>query len=224
MLESESTIGRDDAARLVGVLAHDLRQHVGALSHQIDLLADGGIDASTRRRCLQNLVAGGEELNRFVDSLADLERTLGEAKPAKRIDVDLRTLVRAAVADRAGAVLDTATAPGSDATVRTDPSLARRMIQELIAESGTRSDTVSIELTCDEGSATLSIGGRNGALTAALHRSRPVVIDDGLVPWIAHGLGRLCAAEVDIEPSSYTFVLRFALAGDLVQSSVPVED
>ena len=108
--------------------------------------------------------------------------------------------------------------------MRTDPALARRMIQELIAESGTRSDTVSIELTCDEGSASVSIGGRNGALTAALDDARPVVVDDGLVPWIAQGLGRLCATEVDIVPSSYTFVLRFALADDLVQSSVPVED
>ena len=116
-----------EASRLVAAVGHDLRHLVGALSHQIELLCSNDLDASLRSGCLHSIVESGAELDRFVDGLTDLERTLRGEHSVRLEHVDLRALIRTVIVDRSDVAGDLAGANHRrlDCAGRSRPRAAR---------------------------------------------------------------------------------------------------
>jgi hypothetical protein len=224
MLESTATNAGDDTAGLVAALGHDLRHLVGALTHQIELLTNDDIDAKIRSRCLQSLAEGGNELNRFVDGLADLERTMRGQHHVHIEELDLRSLIRTVIVERSENATALAGANPADSTVEADPALARRLLQILVADCEATSDAVTIDLFTTRRAVEVLVTGGPRRPVERTNDGRPVVVSDGLAPWIASGLGRVTGVDVDILPLPRSFVVRFPRGNGRVQPARAVED
>ena len=207
-----------EASRLVAAVGHDLRHLVGALSHQIELLCSNDLDASLRERCLHSIVETGAELDRFVDGLTDLERTLRGEHSVRLEHVNLRALIRTVIVDRSdvGGDLAGVNPPGS--TVRVDPAIARRVLQILVAECEAMSDAVTVDLSNTLDAVEVVITGGPRRATAHTHDVRPISETDGLAPWIASRLGRVSGIDVGIDPRSSSFLVRLPAASPMAAS------
>lgn len=217
MLESRATIEGDDTIRLVAAVGHDLRHLVGALSHQIEMLSGDDLDPTLRERCLRSIVQTGAELDRFVDGLADLERTLRGEHSARFEVVDLRAIIRTVIVDRSDHGSGLAGVNPADALVWVDPAIARRVLQILVAECEARSDAVTVDLSSTGGVVEVVITCGDCRATDRIHDARPITETDGLAPWIARRLGRVGGIDVVIDPRTPSFLAR-------LPASSPVED
>jgi signal transduction histidine kinase len=217
MLESQATIAggdasTDDVSRLVAAVGHDLRHLVGALSHQIELLSGDDLDSRLRQRCLHSIVETGAELERFVDGLADLERTLRGEHSVRLQHVDLRTMIRTVMVDRSQLGGDLAGVDAPASAVCVDPTIARRVLQILVAECEAMSDAVTVELSTSVDTVEVVISGGSRRATADPNDVRPISETDGLAPWIASRLGRVSGIDVVIDPISLSFLVRLPSA------------
>ena len=220
MLESRATIAGDDTSthdisRLVAAVGHDLRHLVGALSHQIELLSGDDLDPTLRDRCLQSIVETGSELDRFVDGLADLERTLRGEHSVRPEAVDMRAVIRTVIVDRSDAGGELAGVNPPDSTVWVDPAIARRVLQILVAECEATSDAVTVDLSRSRDAVEVVITGGARRPTEQTHAVRTISETDGLAPWIASRLGRLTDIDVTIDPRTPSFLVRLPFASPL---------
>lgn len=207
-----------DASRLIAAVGHDLRHLVGSLSHQIELLSGNDLDASLRERCLQSIVETGAELDRFVDGLTDLERTLRGEHSVRPEHVDLRAMVRTVIVDRSDAGGDLAGVNPPGSTVWVDPAIARRVLQILVAECEAMSDAVTVDLSTTPDAVEVVITGGPRRATAHTPDERPISETDGLAPWIASRLGRVGGIDVVIDPRSPSFLVRLPSSSPMAAS------
>ena len=122
--------------------------------------------------------------------------------------VDLRTMIRTVIVDRSDVPGALAGANPPDATVWVDPTIARRVLQMLVAECEAMSDAVTVDLSTMPRSVEVVITGGTRRPIEHRHDVRPIRETDGLAPWIASRLGEVGGIDVVIDPRSPSFLVR----------------
>lgn len=195
-----------DGFEMVSAIGHELRNIVGAVIHQIELLSGDELDEPLRVRSRAAVVESAYELNRFVDALTDLERLHRGELVASRAAVELDELLDSVVDESAWGKHERGDAPGPElvhvaevepSEVLVDPPTIRRVLTMAIAESVARLGAVTISSTREGEYAHITFDGAEGAETG--HRS--VGIDDGLGLWVASQLAQLSEARLETTAS-----------------------
>lgn len=195
-----------DELDLVPAIGHELRNIVGAIIHQIELLAGGGLEETMRARSRAAIVESAEELNRFVDAVTDLEQLQRGELVAARRPVDLVDLLESIVSESGWATIERRNSSLSKSVrvgdvepseVLVDPVTIRRVLTIAIAESLERIGAVEISAAREGDYVHISFDSVDGPIAG----HRVVCIDDGLGLWVASQLARLSNARLETTAS-----------------------
>jgi len=156
----------------VAMLAHELRNPLGAVSSAVHLLADGGAeDAGTAVRAADVVRRQMHHLSRLVDDLLDVSRITRGKVPLHLTEVDLVEVLRRAV--------DTARSQFADSGVELEVDLPAGPVR--LAADPTRLEQVFGNLLGN--AAKYAQRGGRASLTAVVEEGREVTVrvrDDGV--------------------------------------------
>lgn len=221
---SEIAGARSDRAshvELISAIGHELRNIVGPIVHQIELMEHGDLDEPLRARSRRAIIESASELNRFIDGIADLERLERGERPQEPVAFDLDALLDELVGGDDGGASSAGTSAGSvvgataaPSRVRTgaragwvvaDPSSVRRVIGILASGCEARFDVAAVDVSRSENSVDLTFC-RPGCADDGPHRA--VDVDDGLLAWVASEVAAQGGAEVQTDALGGSFRLR----------------
>lgn len=199
----QSDIGASDGLEIISAIGHELRNIVGAVVHQIELLADGEMSEPMQARSRAAVVDSAHELHLFIDALTDLERLERGDTDVHLAPADLVELLESVSRDHArenaggeatasGVVIESSGSP----VVFIDMATMRRVVVMIVAESITRLSEPLAVVSATEDHVDLTFRSAG----AQPRRHREVRIDDGLLLWIAARLAR--QSNVDLQTSS----------------------
>lgn len=189
----------------IGLLAHELRQEVSAVLHQVELLKIASIDEATRRRSLDAIEANAEKLMSFVDDLTRLDRlTRGEVTATCR-EVDIGELIAGSGQDRARPLCCPVQHDGSSEvlSVYTDPIVVDQVIAGLLG----RFDGIDVDGAVNAWALRTDDKFIDVIFTAERERPsgsvefRSATLEDGLDLYVARRTAELAGADVGVQRS-----------------------
>ena len=225
---------------LISAIGHELRNIVGPIVHQIELMEHLDLDEPLRARSRRAIIESASELNRFIDGIADLERLERGEHSQEPIAFDLDVLLddlldldddlaehgagSAAVAALAGA-----SSGGSSGASTDGADDARPRIRTGERAGWVVADPVSIRRVigilasgCEARFDGAAVAVRRSEDSVDLTFCRPgcaddtthraVTVDDGLLAWVASVLAAQSGAEVRADSAGGSFRLRLPTA------------
>jgi len=169
--EAQLTVEASRRERLIGVLAHDLRQPMHLVTMAMPVLGDESLPREVRQKVAGRAIAATERMSRMIGDLLDLARSQGGGFPITTAPADLVAITRQIV-DEVRTTRPERTivfAPSEDATHGAwDVDRMSQVVSNLIENAlrhGAPESAVTVAITDDAGTVALTVSNE-GVLDA----------------------------------------------------------